>query len=70
MNRKQILSASNTNQYRLHSDQSGFENLCLGGDWTNNGINFGCLEAAVTSAAMATETIVTKFAAATKQTGV
>ena len=34
---------------RLHPDQSGFENLVLAGDWTHNGIDGGCVEAAVIS---------------------
>jgi uncharacterized protein with NAD-binding domain and iron-sulfur cluster len=34
---------------RLHPDQSGFENLVLAGDWTHNGIDGGCVEAAVVS---------------------
>ena len=34
---------------RLDPDQSGFENLMLAGDWTRNGIDGGCVEAAVIS---------------------
>jgi uncharacterized protein with NAD-binding domain and iron-sulfur cluster len=34
---------------RLRSGQSGFENLVLAGDWTRNGIDGGCVEAAVLS---------------------
>jgi hypothetical protein len=34
------------NQYRLRTDQSGFSNLFLTGDWIK-GINAGCVEAAV-----------------------
>ena len=36
-------------QHRLWSDQSGFDNLFLAGDWTRNAISAGCVEAAVTS---------------------
>jgi uncharacterized protein with NAD-binding domain and iron-sulfur cluster len=34
---------------RLPSDDSGFENLVLAGDWTKNGLDGGCVEAAVVS---------------------
>lgn len=34
---------------RLAADESGVENLFLAGDWTNNGHNGGCIEAAVLS---------------------
>jgi uncharacterized protein with NAD-binding domain and iron-sulfur cluster len=34
---------------RLASGESGFNNLWLAGDWTKNGINGGCVEAAVVS---------------------
>ncbi|MCC2656365.1 MAG: hypothetical protein K0Q76_1473 [Panacagrimonas sp.] len=44
-----VLSVPGSTQYRLRSDQSGFANLFLAGDWTHNGINAGCVEAAVMS---------------------
>ena len=34
---------------RLGADESGFANLVLAGDWTKNGIDGGCVEAAVVS---------------------
>ena len=34
---------------RLDPGRSGFENLVLAGDWTHNGIDGGCVEAAVIS---------------------
>jgi uncharacterized protein with NAD-binding domain and iron-sulfur cluster len=34
---------------RLRSDESGFENVVLAGDWTHSGIDGGCVEAAVMS---------------------
>ncbi len=34
-------------QYRLRAHESGFSNLWLAGDWVRNGINAGCVEAAV-----------------------
>ena len=35
--------------YRLRPDESGYENLVLAGDWTDCGMNAGCIEAAVMS---------------------
>ena len=35
---------------RLDPDRSGFDNLVLAGDWTRNGIDGGCVEAAVSPA--------------------
>jgi uncharacterized protein with NAD-binding domain and iron-sulfur cluster len=32
--------------YRLPADGSGFDNLCLAGDWIDNGLNAGCIEGA------------------------
>ena len=36
-------------RYRLRADESGYDNLVLAGDWTDNGLNAGCIEAAVLS---------------------
>jgi len=44
-----VLSVPGSTQFRLRSDQSGFDNLFLAGDWTRNGINAGCVEAAAMS---------------------
>lgn len=44
-----VLSVPGSTAYRLRSDQSGYSNLFLAGDWTYNGINAGCVEAAVMS---------------------
>jgi uncharacterized protein with NAD-binding domain and iron-sulfur cluster len=44
-----VLSVPNSVGRRLRSDQSGFDNLYLAGDWTLNGINAGCVEAATNS---------------------
>jgi uncharacterized protein with NAD-binding domain and iron-sulfur cluster len=40
------LSIAGSNKYRLKTHKSGFNNLYLTGDWINNGLNFGCMEAA------------------------
>ncbi|MGZ4231093.1 MAG: NAD(P)-binding protein [Solirubrobacteraceae bacterium] len=42
---------------RLRSDESGFANLKLAGDWTRNGIDGGSVEAAVTSGMQASRAI-------------
>jgi uncharacterized protein with NAD-binding domain and iron-sulfur cluster len=44
-----VLSLPGSSKYRLKSDASGFSNLFLAGDWTDNGINIGCIEAAALS---------------------
>lgn len=44
-----VLSVPGSSAYRMRSDQSGFDNLYLAGDWTYNGINAGCVEAAAIS---------------------
>jgi uncharacterized protein with NAD-binding domain and iron-sulfur cluster len=44
-----VLSVPGSTEFRLPSDQSGFTNLYLAGDWTLNGINAGCVESAAMS---------------------
>jgi uncharacterized protein with NAD-binding domain and iron-sulfur cluster len=44
-----VLSVPGSVGKRLPSGESGFENLYLAGDWTLNGINAGCVEAAAIS---------------------
>ncbi|MEY8200872.1 MAG: NAD(P)-binding protein [Colwellia sp.] len=41
-----VQSVTNSTQYRLATDESGFENLYLTGDWIKTGLNVGCVEAA------------------------
>jgi uncharacterized protein with NAD-binding domain and iron-sulfur cluster len=45
-----VLSVPGSTKYRLKTDESGFNNLYLTGDWINNGYNSGCVEATVMSA--------------------
>lgn len=52
-----VLAAKGTTKYRLEADGSGFENLILAGDWTQNGINYGCIEAATVSGIQAAQAI-------------
>jgi uncharacterized protein with NAD-binding domain and iron-sulfur cluster len=44
-----VQSLPGTDRYRLRSDESGYDNLVLAGDWTDSGLNAGCIEAAVLS---------------------
>lgn len=44
-----VLSLTGSTQYRLGADGSGCANLFFAGDWTNNGFNAGCVEAATMS---------------------
>ena len=44
-----VQSLSGTIQHRLRAGDSGFHNLFLAGDWTDNGFNCGCIEATVIS---------------------
>jgi uncharacterized protein with NAD-binding domain and iron-sulfur cluster len=46
-----------TDQYRLRSDQSGCRDLYLAGDWTDSGLNAGCIEAAVLSGLQAANAV-------------
>ena len=50
-----VQSLPGTDQYRLRPDESGYDNLFLAGDWTDNGLNAGCIEAAVLSGLQAGE---------------
>lgn len=52
-----VLSVPGSTKHRLRSDESGFKNLVLAGDWTRNGINAGCVEAAVMSGMQASRAI-------------
>jgi uncharacterized protein with NAD-binding domain and iron-sulfur cluster len=44
-----VQSLPGTDTHRLRPDRSGYANLVLAGDWTDCGINAGCIEAAVVS---------------------
>lgn len=43
--------------HRLRADESGYDNLVLAGDWTDNGLNAGCIEAAAVSGLQAANAI-------------
>jgi uncharacterized protein with NAD-binding domain and iron-sulfur cluster len=42
-----VLSVRGSTALRLKANESGFDNVVLCGDWTDNGFNAGCVEAAV-----------------------
>jgi hypothetical protein len=44
-----VLTPAGSVAARLPADGSGVSNLVLAGDWTSNGIDGGCVEAAMTS---------------------
>lgn len=44
-----VQSVPGSDKYRLRPDESGYDNLVLAGDWTDSGMNAGCIEAAVMS---------------------
>ena len=52
-----VMCVPGSDQHRLRSDESGFDNLFLAGDWTDNGINAGCIEAAVLSGLQAANAV-------------
>ena len=41
-----VLSVPGSAPYRLRADESGYDNLVLAGDWTETGLNAGCIEGA------------------------
>jgi uncharacterized protein with NAD-binding domain and iron-sulfur cluster len=51
------LSVKGSTGFRLRSDNSGFTNLYLAGDWTDTCINAGCVEAATISGLQASREI-------------
>jgi uncharacterized protein with NAD-binding domain and iron-sulfur cluster len=52
-----VLSLPGTARYRLRADASGYDNLVLAGDWTDNGLNAGCIEGAVVSGIQAANAV-------------
>jgi hypothetical protein len=44
-----VLSATGSSAYRLKTNENGFTNLYITGDWIQNGLNAGFVEGAVTS---------------------
>ena len=44
-----VQSTKGTSKHRLKTDNSGFDNIYLTGDWIQNGFNMGCVESATIS---------------------
>jgi len=59
-----VQSLPGTDQYRLQPGRTGFTNLAVAGDWTDNGLNAGCVEAATRSGQLAARAVVEQLAAA------
>ncbi len=52
-----VATRKGTVEYRLRSDDSGYRNLVLAGDWTRTGIDGGSVEAAFASGRMASRAL-------------
>lgn len=52
-----VQSLPGTDRFRLRPDESGYDNVVLAGDWTDCGLNAGCIEAAVISGLQAANAI-------------
>ncbi len=52
-----VQCAPGSDAYRLRADESGYDNLVLAGDWTDNGLNAGCIEAAAISGLQAANAV-------------
>jgi uncharacterized protein with NAD-binding domain and iron-sulfur cluster len=55
-----VLTPAGTVKHRLPSGDTGFENLAAAGDWTKNGIDGGCVEAAAISGIEAANAIIAR----------
>ena len=52
-----VRCAPGTDRFRLRPDESGYDNLFLAGDWTDSGLNAGCIEAATMSGLQAANAV-------------
>ncbi len=52
-----VQSLPGSGAHRIPADASGFDSLTLAGDWTDSGLNAGCIEAAVISGLQAANTV-------------
>ena len=51
------LSVPGSNQYRLQTDETGFSNLYITGDWIDFGVNIGYMEGTVISGLKAAQAL-------------
>jgi uncharacterized protein with NAD-binding domain and iron-sulfur cluster len=42
-----VLSTTDSSRHRIKTNETGFDNLLITGDWIDNGFNAGCVEASV-----------------------
>lgn len=61
LSERYVLAVTNTLRYRLPPGQPGFDNLVIAGDWTKNGLNFGCVESAARGGLQAGETLLARL---------
>jgi uncharacterized protein with NAD-binding domain and iron-sulfur cluster len=52
-----VQSIPGTDRFRLRPDESGYDNMVLAGDWTDSGMNAGCIESAVLSGLVAANAV-------------
>lgn len=52
-----VQSLPGTDKFRLQPGGTGFTNLTVAGDWTDNGLNAGCVEAATRSGQLAAQSV-------------
>jgi len=52
-----VQSLPGTDRYRLSPGDTGFSNLVIAGDWTDCGLNAGCVEAAARSGILAAQAV-------------
>jgi hypothetical protein len=52
-----VQSLPGTDRFRLQPGRTGFTNLAVAGDWTDNGLNAGCIEGATRSGKLAAQAV-------------
>jgi uncharacterized protein with NAD-binding domain and iron-sulfur cluster len=58
-----VQSLPGTDRYRMKPGETGFANLVVTGDWTDSGLNAGCVEAATRSGKQAADAVLRRVAA-------
>ena len=57
-----VQSLPGTDRFRLPPGRTGFDNVVVAGDWTDNGLNAGCVEGATRSGQLAATAVVARLA--------